>query len=67
MKLYRENKLWHLINGKGHYIAHTLDQVMENWEKEIAFLDESNPSPDYPLGGSAEPYDIWRDDQLTNK
>jgi len=31
----------------------------------LEHLDEA-PSEDYPLGGTIEPYDIWKEDQLTN-
>ncbi len=38
---------------------------MDHKEQEIVIVDEY--SEDYPLGGSLEPYDIWRDLQMLER
>ena len=35
--------------------------------KDYMIDHPDEPSADYPLGGSLEPYDIWRDNKLTEE
>jgi len=57
------------INGKKgtEKLIKKLEEIIdekEEWERELEDKEE-NYTPEYPHGNSVEPYDIWRDNQLT--